>query len=118
MSVSRRTVLQGALLSAAAVSPGLTCVLAAPPAALVVYDSRLPQSLFLRNRNSAAVLDVAVEHASCWRNLRALTPAGRIIGLTSWSDLVLVRGFLEEKRKRLRTEVRCGDLFYWEMSGA
>jgi hypothetical protein len=117
MSVTRRTILKGALLTAAAVSCGAARALSEPSTALVVYDSRLPQSLLLRSRYSSVALDVAVEHASCWRNLRAMTPNGRIVGLTSWSDLVLVRGFLEEKRKRLRTEVRRGDLFYWEMSG-
>lgn len=117
MSVTRRTMLKGALLSAAAVSCGAARALSMPPAALVVYDSRLPQSLFLRSRHSSVAVDVAVEHANYWRTLRALMPNGRVVGLTSWSDLVLVRGFLEEKRQRLRTEVRCGDSFYWEMSG-
>jgi len=43
-------------------------------------------------------------------------PRGRVVGLTSWSDLVLARGLLEEKGLRLRAQARCGRLFYWEMS--
>jgi hypothetical protein len=115
MSLTRRSVLKGVLLATAAASAGASRAFSAPSASLVVYDSRLPRSLSLRDRHSSPAIDVAVEHASRWRNLRALRPNGRVVGLTTWSDLVLVRGFLEEKRKRLRAEVCCGKLFYWEM---
>jgi hypothetical protein len=47
--------------------------------------------------------------------LRRVAPAGRVAGLTTWSDFVQVRGLLQEKGKRLRHESRSGNLFYWEM---
>ena len=116
MIVTRRSMLKVVLSAAAAASAGTAHALSMAPVSLVVYDGRSPQSLSLRARHSVRAIDVADEHASLWRNLRAMTPHGRVVGLTTWSDLVVVRGFLEEKRKRLRTEVRCGRLFYWEMS--
>jgi hypothetical protein len=83
---------------------------------MIVYDSRLPQSRGLLRQNSRRAVDVADEHANFWRTLRAAAPRGRVVGLTAWSDLVQVRGLLEEKGLRLRAEARCGKLFYWEMS--
>jgi hypothetical protein len=116
MTVTRRSVLQSALLVAAAGSAGPVGALTGPCAALVVFDSRVPQSSSFRARLCARAVDVAVEHATRWRSLREWRSSGRVVGLTAWSDLVLVRGLLEEQRKRLRTEVRCGKLFYWEMA--
>jgi hypothetical protein len=78
--------------------------------------SRSPQSRNWRCRSLHSAIDVAQEHANFWRTLRKATPRGRVVGLTAWSDLVLVRGLLEEKGLRLRAEARCGRLFYWEMS--
>ena len=91
-----------------------TAPIAAEPA-LVVYDSRIPRSVAFARLHGGAKLDVATQDARRWRRLREPLPAGRIVGLTRWSDLVLVRGFGEDQRKRLRSEMRDGALFRWEL---
>lgn len=120
MSVARRTVLQGALAAAATLFTGTEVALTAgsPPAqpALVVYDSRLPPSRVFQSCYASAAVDLAYEHASLWRNLRGLGSPGSVAGLTCWSDYVQVRALLEERRLRVRTEIRRGSLFYWEMA--
>ncbi len=116
MNVTRREVLQAAMLTATVGSMGSVIAFSMPAAVLLVYDSRLPRSLALRARHPARAIDVAAEHATRWRGLRDWRSEGRVAGLTTWSDWVLVRGFLEEKRKRVRTEARRGELFYWEMA--
>ncbi|HLZ98588.1 MAG TPA: hypothetical protein VKP66_11685 [Steroidobacteraceae bacterium] len=135
MNRTRRCVVQGALFAAtAAVVPALSRAAAAPggfaadgemapPAgSTIVYDSRQAQSSEWRLRYQRrprylqSHIDIAGEHANYWSTLRGTALRGRVVGLTAWSDLVLVRGFLEEKGLRLRTERRCERLFYWEMA--
>jgi hypothetical protein len=116
MNVTRRLVLKGALLAAASACAATGRAAGVPSEPTVVYDSRRPQSRKLLRQNSRGAIDVADEHANFWRTLRGTAPRGRVVGLTSWSDLVLVRGLLAEKGLRLRAEARCGRLFYWEMS--
>ena len=116
MSITRRAMLQGTLVSAATLATGTSSAMAMPPRALLVYDSRLPQSRALRGAYAGRVLDLAYEQVNLWRNLRKLRPDGRVVGLTSWSDYVQVRSLLEERRSRLRAETRFGRLFYWEMA--
>ena len=116
MSITRRAVVQGALVSAATLATGTSYAIAVTPQALLVYDSRLPQSRALRSAHAGPVLDLAYEQVNLWRNLRNLRPGGRVVGLTSWSDYVQVRSLLEERRSRLRAETRFGRLFYWEMA--
>jgi hypothetical protein len=116
VSITRRALLQGVLVSAATLATGTSNVIAMPPQALLVYDSRLPQGRALRSAHAGRVLDLAYEQVDLWRNLRNLRPGGRVVGLTSWSDYVQVRSLLEERRSRLRAEARCGRLFYWEMA--
>jgi hypothetical protein len=116
MNVTRRAVLQGALCAVAAVSAGSGRVRAVPSDALLVYDSRVSPSQALARLHAGRAVDLAHEHANLWRTLRSLRPSGVIVGLTSWSDLVQVRGLLESRGCRLRAEARCGRLFYWEMA--
>ena len=116
MSITRRALVQGALVAAATLATGTSNIFAVPPQALLVYDSRLPQSRVLRSAHAGRVLDLAYEQVNLWRNLRNLSPGGRVVGLTSWTDYVQVRSLLEERRSRLRAETRCGRLFYWEMA--
>ena len=116
MSVTRRSALQGALLVVAALSAGSRRVLATPAPALLVYDSRSPQSRALRQRHLGPAVDLRSEHANFWRTLRSGAPPERIVGLCSWSDLVQVRGLLQERGLRLREETRQGQLYYWEMT--
>jgi hypothetical protein len=108
--------LQGTLGAAATLATGASSALAVPAQALLVYDSRLPQSGALGSAYAGRVLDLAYEQVNLWRNVRNLRPGGRVVGLTSWSDYVQVRSLLEERRSRLRVEARCGRLFYWEMA--
>lgn len=116
MSLSRRSVLQGALVAAVAVFLRSTRTLDVPPAALLVYDSRLPQSRAFKSRHAGRSVDLAAEHANLWRNLRGLRSGGAVVGLTSWSDYVQARTLLAERGRRLRAEARQGRLFYWEMA--
>ena len=114
MIITRRSLLKCALVAATAV-PG-TSRLRPEPGVLLVYDSRLPQSLALRRSHGGRSIDLAREHANMWGNLRRLRSSGRVVGLTSWSDLVQVRGLLEQRGSRLRAQARRGRLFYWEMA--
>jgi hypothetical protein len=51
----------------------------------------------------ARVIDIEAEDAVLWRNVRSLDAMdGGVAGCTRWSDLVTVRGLLEEKGMRLR----------------
>ena len=63
--------------------------------------------------SDAVSIPVCRDHG---RDLRRLRPDGRVVGLTSWSDLVQVRGLLEQRGSRLHAQARCGRLFYWEMA--
>jgi hypothetical protein len=110
----RRSVL--AALLAVATAPAALAAATEYPASLLIYDSRWPQSLALRGRVAAQAIDMSHEHLSRCCGLRFRIPGGRIIGLTTWGDLVLARSLLQEQGRRLRRETQCGELFYWEMS--
>jgi hypothetical protein len=115
VSITRRSVLQGAFVVAATLSSRTSGELAPPPA-LIVYDSRLAPSRRFRSRHTGRAVDLADEHVNLWRNLRSVRTTGIVAGLTRWSDYVQTRALLEEQRLRLRTEARWGSLFYWEMA--
>ena len=118
MTLTRRGLIKNALIAAAAMAEARRAAAAASrstPPALRVYDSRVPVSGAWIGDHGEGVIDVAEEHASRWVRLRRVAPAGRVAGLTTWSDFVQVRGLLQEKGKRLRHESRSGNLFYWEM---
>ena len=116
MRLSRRSLLTSLLFAAAAGSAVAAGPRRGRPASLLVYDSRWPQSRALCGRLAEHAVDVAHEHAHRWQSLRTVPAGGTIIGLTSWSDLVLARTLLQERGRRLRSETRCGNLFYWEMA--
>ena len=116
MSVTRRSLLKGALVAAAAVASGTSRELAVPPAALLVYDGRLPQSRALQRRHPGRSVDLAHEHVNLWRELRGFRSGGTVVGLTTWSDYVQARTLLAERGRRLHAEAHCGRLFYWEMA--
>lgn len=116
MSITRRSVFQGALLAVAAFSVASRRVLATPAHAMLVYDSHLPQSRALRSRHVGPAVDLRAEHANLWRTLRSGAHRGRVVGLCGWSDLVQVRTLLQERGLRLREETRQGLFYYWEMA--
>lgn len=82
---------------------------------LTIYDSRIAQSRFHALRAPGAKLDLAREEPR-WPTLRAALPARPITGLLRWSDYVLVRGFAEEQRRRVRSERRIGHLIAFEIA--
>ncbi len=118
MRVTRRAMIKSGLTaSALAVTGG--GVHAAPAPEIVLFDSRDPQSraFAARWRNSAILMiDVADQEARRWSTLRRTLPAVPVRGLTRWSELVVARGWFEEKGKRLTRETRSGMLFEWEMA--
>jgi hypothetical protein len=116
MKLSRRTLIKTGSVTAVAALASVRAAAGEAPA-LTVFDSRIAQSRAFANAQTGLRIDVAHEDANFWRALRAGAPAGRIIGLTAWSDLVVVRGLLEEKGKRLKSEQQLGKshLLRWEM---
>ncbi len=134
--VTRRQVLKGVACTATAAVVGASAVRTAwpsaaspavasqapmagalaPAASLIVYDGRLPASVAFQSRQSGAALDVALEPARLWSGLRGALAPRRVLGATSWSDFVQVRGWLQESGLRVRSERRSGSLFVWEMS--
>lgn len=81
-------------------------------AAIAVYDGRSPESAaFAQQARSIGVrlVDVAHEDVALWRGVRdglGLVPGAQLIGMTGWSDWVLLRGFLGERGLRVRHEMR------------
>ena len=117
MILTRRALLVSAVF-ASAISTGVAVEdRRRIPAALRVFDSRLPLSRAWLGSQTGSSIDVAQEQANRWTQLRNSAPAGWVAGLTRWSDYVQARGVLEQKGKRLRLEARSGGLFYWEMMG-
>lgn len=114
MRLSRRSILRAGSLAALGLLAGVAE--GGEPVALVVYDSRSWRSRAFARRFVGPRIDVARERGCRWAGLRRPAPAGRIVGLTRWNDHVIARGYLEEQRKRLATDRRQGDLFYWEMA--
>jgi hypothetical protein len=114
MTLTRRTFVASGGAATAILGTGYAAKASAAPA-LVVYDSRIPRSVAFARSIAAERLDLASQDAKHWRALRQDLPPGRVVGLTRWSDYVLVRGFAEEQRKRLKSERRVGSLMVWEM---
>jgi len=117
MKVTRRNMLKAGGALALVSSAGVRAATQSGTA-LVVYDSRIAQSRAFAidaQRLGVEVVDVAHQDRARWHVLRN-APAGRVIGLTRWSDYVQARGALEDQRKRLRSEVAHGRLFRWEMA--
>lgn len=117
MSVSRRSMLKLGF-GAAAVAVPIAKGLAQKRPVLVIFDSRLPETVAFAKAQGVRSIDLAHEHGTFWRGLRGALPDGRVVGMTRWSDLVLVRGALEEKGKRLRhqSQKTLNAPFMWEMA--
>jgi hypothetical protein len=116
MNLSRRTMIQS---SAAVVALGATNANARAVAAqpgLIIFDSRVAASRAFAADFAAPHIDVATEDLLLWRSLRTVAVSGPVLGLTGWSDWVVVRGLLQEKGKRLKQESKSGTLFLWRMA--
>jgi hypothetical protein len=121
MRLDRRTMLKGAGLAGAAVA---VPVMAAPITRLVVFDSRIAESVaFARTQTGFARIDIADQDATQWRAVRDLGAQARIEGLTRWSDWVALRGELQARGARQIDERRIAaplsgrdHLFRWSMA--
>lgn len=122
MSVSRREILGGAALLGAAGAFGLHRMAgekAAQAPRFVIYDSRKPASLaYAQAQPRATRIDLAREQADNWRAVRALDRQGPVAGVTSWTDYVAARGWLEQRGLRVAAEThdRQHDLIRWTMA--
>lgn len=125
MSLTRRSLLKsGAALSAATALPTAARAVTGQVPDLLVYDSRLPESrAAMQGKTAALTIDLADMEAANWAPLRTLPPAIRSAqGLTGWTDWVLLRGTLEDRGLRFKSETSVpapvsgrAHLFRWEM---
>ena len=99
MRLSRRAFAKAGVALAAVSVP----TLAGATEPLTIYDSRIPLSRLHALRTPGPRLDLAGEHPR-WSSLRAALPERPLAGLLRWSDYVLVRGFAQEQRRRVRSE--------------
>lgn len=115
MILSRRNLLASGAAAATTAAVGGSRFAADAPSALVVYDSRRADSLAFARSIAAPRIDIAQEDGNFWRAVRSIAVDGAVVGLTGWTDWVLVRGMLEERGKRMRHQARVGRLFQWTM---
>ncbi|MBF9152945.1 twin-arginine translocation signal domain-containing protein [Novosphingobium jiangmenense] len=120
MRVSRRSMLKGgALAGAVAATPAVAAMV--KPSALVVFDSRIPESAaFAAAHRGAAMIDLA--HGTA-EGVRAINSPRAVTGVTRWSDWTALRGVLEAQGLRLSEETRAAaplsgrtHLFRWTMT--
>lgn len=120
MRLSRRSMLKGSALAGSVVAaPAFAASVG--EAALVVFDSRVPESLaFAAAQHGPQQIDLAGGLESAWR---ALGSPQRVTGLTRWSDWTALRGLLEEQGLRLGEEMLVAaplsgrnHLFRWTMT--
>jgi hypothetical protein len=108
MRVSRRTLLKSVGVAGAATALPAQAFAASP--ALAVYDSRLPEGAAFGATAKAQGLhtvDVAGGDRAILQIARhSLSTSDTVVGLTGWSEWVIVRGLLEERGKRLSQERR------------
>jgi hypothetical protein len=108
MSVSRRTMLKSVGVAGAASTLPAHAFAAVP--ALAVYDSRLPEGLAFgatAKSRGIRVVDIACGDKMLLQIARQpLLASDVVIGLTGWSDWVILRGLLEEQGKRMKQEKR------------
>lgn len=109
------------LLKAGAVAGAAVAVPAGAMAlrggALVIHDSRVPESLAFARAAGGVGIDLAGEHARRFAALRTGLPKGRgIEGLTRWSDYVALRRELYRQGFRVTAENRSGALIRWSMT--
>jgi hypothetical protein len=117
--LTRRDALKaGAVASAALAAPIGAAALRLRT--VVLFDSRVPESLAFAKGTGGAQIDLAAEHADRFSTLRAgPSPRLRIEGLTRWSDFAPLRRELERQGWRVTAEARTGKagaLFRWSMA--
>jgi len=105
MRTTRRGLLKGSALAGAAVGLPMGAQAAAMAPALVVFDSRLAESADYA-RSAAALQHLDLAQISPRDAHKAMAGAGRIEGLTRWSDWTVLRGLLESDGLRRAGEAR------------
>ena len=119
MRVSRRAMIKGSALAGAAVATPAMAVMA-KAAPLVLFDSRIPESVaFAATQSPLRKIDLAAGTAEA---ARAINCPHAVTGLTRWSDWVALRGVMEAQGLRLSEEIRAAaplsgrtHLFRWTM---
>lgn len=120
MRVSRRSMLKGsALVGAVTTAPAMAAIARSVP--LVVFDSRIPESVaFAALQGAVRMIDLAHGTAQA---ARALKLPQSVTGVTRWSDWTALRGILEAQGLRLMEETRAAaplsgrtHLFRWTMA--
>lgn len=104
MRTTRRGLLKASALAGAAVAIPVAAGAATVPA-LLVFDSRLAESADY-SRSAAAVHRIDLAQVPLRAVHQALAGAGRIEGLTRWSDWTVLRGLLESDGLRRAGEAR------------
>ncbi len=117
-ALTRRDALKaGAIASAALAAPVGAAALGART--VMLFDSRLPESLAFARTGAGHAIDLADEHGLRFASLRGGLPQkARLEGLTRWSDFAPLRRELERQGWRLTAEARAGkrgQLFRWSM---
>lgn len=104
-ALTRRNLLKGSAIAGAAVAVPAGAA-ALRQAGLVVFDSRLPESLaFARTAGGVRTLDLAAEQDAHFVTIRSGVPQGKSLeGLTRWSDWVALRSELESHGWRVTSE--------------
>jgi hypothetical protein len=103
MRTTRREVLKSGVMAGAvaAVPVVAQASQAAQPEAMVLYDSRLAESVSFAGGRGIDLAAVSLRDAHA-----ALAHAKRVEGLTRWSDWTVLRGLLEEQGLRRTGETR------------
>ena len=104
MRTTRRGLLKASALAGAAVAIPVAAGAATVPA-LLVFDSRLAESADYA-RSAAAIQRIDLAKVPLRAVHQALAGAGRIEGLTRWSDWTVLRGLLESDGLRRAGEAR------------
>ena len=104
MRTTRRGLLKGSALAGAAAAIPFAAGAAEVPA-LLVFDSRLAESADYAS-GAAELQRIDLASTPLRAVHQALSGAGRIEGLTRWSDWTVLRGLLEADGLRRASEVR------------
>ncbi len=121
MRIDRRAMLKGSALAGAAATIPVAARAAVIPA-FVVFDSRLAETADYA-RTAAGLQHIDLAKVPLRDAHSAMAGAGRIEGLTRWSDWVVLRGLLEADGLRRASEARLGaplsghdGLWRWSMA--
>jgi hypothetical protein len=122
---SRREFLVGSAVAATSVGAGSSAasepVALTASASVVLHDRRIAMDPAVAARlaaNGARVIALDDDPVRMWRSEVGAVlrdPATRLLGVTRWADLLIVRGLAAESRRHLRYENHdaASDVFTW-----